>query len=211
MLVSQLQLTKWQVTLVLNRVDKVRVRCIPLGRELQPQLLRHTRIYVAGCSSVIFSEPTGSTSPSNPRAPICYSAKVRVNSRAGSTSRLQRQTNRDSTIRHCPTRAKPRHILNWLKMASGYGMNGGKSIKAASTPRTTSQTYLRLTTSTWALGVGRCFPFWQEVMGCYVVNTTAADDSGKKKCGLVLEDYYECLHHKKEVGFKHADSTLLSA
>ncbi|KAF9765912.1 hypothetical protein IL306_001734 [Fusarium sp. DS 682] len=58
-------------------------------------------------------------------------------------------------------------------MASGYGMNGG---------------------------VGRCFPFWQEVMGCYVVNTSAADDSGKKKCGLVLEDYYECLHHKKEVG-----------
>jgi hypothetical protein len=53
------------------------------------------------------------------------------------------------------------------------------------------------------LGVGRCFPFWQEVMGCYVVNTSATDDSGKKKCGLVLEDYYECLHHKKEVGLKH--------
>lgn len=36
-------------------------------------------------------------------------------------------------------------------------------------------------------------------MGCYVVNTTAEDDSGKKKCTLALEDYYECLHHKKEV------------
>jgi len=39
-------------------------------------------------------------------------------------------------------------------------------------------------------------------MGCYVVNTSAADDSGKKKCGMALEDYYECLHHKKEVGLK---------
>lgn len=48
-------------------------------------------------------------------------------------------------------------------------------------------------------GVGRCFSFWQEVMGCYVVNTSSEDDSGKKKCTLALEDYYECLHHKKEV------------
>lgn len=36
-------------------------------------------------------------------------------------------------------------------------------------------------------------------MACYVVNTSAEDDSGKKKCSPVLEDYYECLHHKKEV------------
>jgi hypothetical protein len=50
-------------------------------------------------------------------------------------------------------------------------------------------------------GPSRCFPFWQEVLACYVVNTTADDDSGKKKCSPVLEDYYECLHHKKEVGF----------
>jgi len=56
-------------------------------------------------------------------------------------------------------------------MASGYGLNGGPS---------------------------RCFPFWQEVLACYVVNTNAEDDSGKKKCLPVLEDYYECLHHKKE-------------
>ncbi|GAP90810.1 putative NADH:ubiquinone oxidoreductase subunit [Rosellinia necatrix] len=56
-------------------------------------------------------------------------------------------------------------------MASGYGLHGGPS---------------------------RCFPFWQEVLACYVVNTTAEDDSGKKKCAPVLEDYYECLHHKKE-------------
>ena len=36
-------------------------------------------------------------------------------------------------------------------------------------------------------------------MACYVVNTSAEDDSGKKKCSPALEDYYECLHHKKEV------------
>jgi hypothetical protein len=48
-------------------------------------------------------------------------------------------------------------------------------------------------------GPSRCFPFWQEVLACYVVNTTTDDDSGKKKCVPMLEDYYECLHHKKEV------------
>ncbi|KAI0532965.1 hypothetical protein GGR58DRAFT_517306 [Xylaria digitata] len=56
-------------------------------------------------------------------------------------------------------------------MASGYGLHGGP---------------------------GRCFPFWQEVLACYVVNTSSEDDTGKKKCAPVLEDYYECLHHKKE-------------
>lgn len=57
-------------------------------------------------------------------------------------------------------------------MASGYGLTGG---------------------------VSRCFPFWQEVLACYVVNTTEENDSGKKKCAPVLEDYYECLHHRKEM------------
>ncbi|KUI56780.1 NADH dehydrogenase [ubiquinone] iron-sulfur protein 5-B [Cytospora mali] len=56
-------------------------------------------------------------------------------------------------------------------MASGYGLNGGPS---------------------------RCFPFWQELLACYVVNTNSEDDSNKKKCVPVLEDYYECMHHKKE-------------
>ncbi|KAF2686003.1 hypothetical protein K458DRAFT_416364 [Lentithecium fluviatile CBS 122367] len=56
-------------------------------------------------------------------------------------------------------------------MASGYGLAGGPS---------------------------RCFPFWQEVLACYVTNTNSEDDSGKVKCQPVLEDYYECLHHKKE-------------
>jgi len=55
-------------------------------------------------------------------------------------------------------------------------------------------------------GVSRCFPFWQEVLACYVVNTNSEDDSGKKKCVPVLEDYYECLHHKKEVGYRSRPS-----
>jgi NADH dehydrogenase (ubiquinone) Fe-S protein 5 len=38
------------------------------------------------------------------------------------------------------------------------------------------------------------------VLACYVVNTSAENDgAGKKKCAIALEDYYECLHHKKEV------------
>ncbi|MCJ1439908.1 MAG: hypothetical protein MMC23_000389 [Stictis urceolatum] len=56
-------------------------------------------------------------------------------------------------------------------MASGYGLSGG---------------------------TGRCFPFWQELLACYVVNTSADDVSGGKKCVPALENYYECLHHKKE-------------
>lgn len=56
----------------------------------------------------------------------------------------------------------------------------------------------RLTTL-HSLGPSRCFPFWQEVLACYVTNTTSEDNSGAAKCQPVLEDYYECLHHKKEV------------
>ncbi|RAL09948.1 uncharacterized protein BO97DRAFT_407269 [Aspergillus homomorphus CBS 101889] len=56
-------------------------------------------------------------------------------------------------------------------MASGFGNNGGAS---------------------------RCYNFWQEVLGCYVVNS-AEGEAGKKKCLPALEDYHECLHHKKEV------------
>lgn len=62
-------------------------------------------------------------------------------------------------------------------------------------PSRASLTYL----VPYYLGVSRCFPFWQEVLACYVVNTTSDDVSGKKKCQPALEDYYECLHHKKEV------------
>ncbi|KAF6813421.1 NADH:ubiquinone oxidoreductase 11.5kD subunit [Colletotrichum musicola] len=73
-------------------------------------------------------------------------------------------------------------------MASGYGLHGGPS---------------------------RCFPFWQELLSCYVVNTADDDHSGKKKCAFALEDYYECLHHKKEsartVAMQTADRKAKSA
>jgi hypothetical protein len=32
-----------------------------------------------------------------------------------------------------------------------------------------------------------------------VINSSDDDDSGKKKCVPAMEDYYECLHHRKEV------------
>ena len=55
-------------------------------------------------------------------------------------------------------------------------------------------------------GPSRCFPFWQEVLACYVTNTSPESDAGKVKCQPVLEDYYECLHHKKEVRSLHPPS-----
>ena len=51
-----------------------------------------------------------------------------------------------------------------------------------------------------SLGPTPCFPFWQELLACYVVNTVEDDISGAKKCLPAMDDYYECLHHKKEVG-----------
>ncbi|KAI4177049.1 MAG: hypothetical protein LQ343_000529 [Gyalolechia ehrenbergii] len=64
-------------------------------------------------------------------------------------------------------------------MASGYGLSGAHN----------------------STGPSRCFPFWQELLACYVVNTNTDDVTGAKKCVLALEDYYECLHHRKEVIF----------
>ncbi|RMZ90642.1 hypothetical protein DV736_g2139, partial [Chaetothyriales sp. CBS 134916] len=56
-------------------------------------------------------------------------------------------------------------------MASGYGIGGG---------------------------VSRCFPFWQEYLSCYVINQHDPEARKKGVCLPRLEDYYECLHHKKE-------------
>ncbi|KIW50075.1 hypothetical protein PV05_11696 [Exophiala xenobiotica] len=56
-------------------------------------------------------------------------------------------------------------------MASGYGLTGG---------------------------VSRCFPFWQEYMSCYVINQNDLEARKRGVCAPRLEDYYECLHHKKE-------------
>jgi hypothetical protein len=56
----------------------------------------------------------------------------------------------------------------------------------------------QLTRDCFFLGPGRCYAFWQEVLGCYVVNS-GEGENGKKKCVPALEDYHECLHHRKEV------------
>jgi len=92
-------------------------------------------------------------------------------------------------------------------MSSGYGLHGGEcgnsgqwlqlERQLAVDCEKLNEAYQALTSYA---GPSRCFPFWQELLACYVVNTSAEDDSGKKKCAPALEDYYECLHHKKEVG-----------
>ncbi|RPB23001.1 hypothetical protein L211DRAFT_787412, partial [Terfezia boudieri ATCC MYA-4762] len=43
-----------------------------------------------------------------------------------------------------------------------------------------------------------CFPFWQDLLACYVVNTADGNAEGKWKCIPQRDDYFECLHHKKE-------------
>jgi hypothetical protein len=96
-----------------------------------------------------------------------------------------------------------------LTMASGYGLHGGMYSIGPLNPYPQSQLcpsptlqpqYQQYTPANSTLtGPSRCFPFWQELLACYVVNSDSEDTSGKQKCVPVLEDYYECLHHKKEV------------
>lgn len=47
--------------------------------------------------------------------------------------------------------------------------------------------------------LSQCFPFWQDLLACYVMNTNSSSDEGKWKCVPQRDDYYECLHHSKEV------------
>ena len=93
-------------------------------------------------------------------------------------------------------------------MASGYGLNGGMyfifslsidflAILAPGYPYIRWNGHPRLT-HCFSPGPSRCYAFWQETLGCYMIN--AGDgEAGKKKCMPALDDYYECLHHKKEV------------
>eukprot|EP00054_Salpingoeca_dolichothecata_P031835 m.264747 g.264747 ORF g.264747 m.264747 type:complete len:86 (+) comp28183_c0_seq1:87-344(+) len=39
-------------------------------------------------------------------------------------------------------------------------------------------------------GKGRCFPFWQEFVTCM-------NSANRSNCKVKVEDYKECLHHKK--------------
>lgn len=81
-------------------------------------------------------------------------------------------------------------------MASGYGTYGGKSAPRAE-PHLRS--FLRRVSNLTSTGVSRCFPFWQEYMACYVINQNDPEARKQGVCAPRLEDYYECLHHKKEV------------
>jgi hypothetical protein len=89
-------------------------------------------------------------------------------------------------------------------MSSGYGMTGGTTTSIY--PRSLIPSFLthanpqyRISYTTAATGPNRCFPFWQEVLACYTVSLESSDPKAKHKCMPVLDDYYECLHHKKEV------------
>ena len=98
-------------------------------------------------------------------------------------------------------------------MASGFGLNGGmyfslrvSGLKVPQNPGVAqmgrppvslSRGRCRLMLMLCA-GPSRCYNFWQEVLGCYVVNG-GEGEAGKKKCVPALDDYYECLHHRKEV------------
>lgn len=41
---------------------------------------------------------------------------------------------------------------------------------------------------------GRCYPFWSEVARC-----RAQPEATVEACKIYVEDYLECLFHKKEV------------
>ncbi|KAI5804317.1 hypothetical protein EDC01DRAFT_779211 [Geopyxis carbonaria] len=71
-------------------------------------------------------------------------------------------------------------------MASGYGLKGG---------------YLHLLLvhiSNPARNAALCYPFWQDFLACYVSNTADSSEEGRWRCVPQKNDYYECLHHRKE-------------
>jgi NADH dehydrogenase (ubiquinone) Fe-S protein 5 len=93
-------------------------------------------------------------------------------------------------------------------MASGYGLKGGMalpdlsstSVQVSQPPKAAIGISVDpLLTRSVFPGPSRCFPFWQEVMACYVLSTSGDDSAGAAKCMNQLEDYHECLHHQKEV------------
>ena len=88
-------------------------------------------------------------------------------------------------------------------MASGYGLAGGMPMTFHTFNLYSSHKLLEIRILIRSPGPSRCFPFWQELLACYVVNTDSNDMSGGKKCLPALEDYYECLHHRKEVSARH--------
>ncbi|QDZ24012.1 hypothetical protein HOP50_12g65520 [Chloropicon primus] len=41
---------------------------------------------------------------------------------------------------------------------------------------------------------GRCYPIWMDFYGCMM------ETDQPSKCAELREDYFECLHHRKEIG-----------
>lgn len=56
----------------------------------------------------------------------------------------------------------------YLTMSSGYGIRGG---------------------------IGRCYPFFADYRECVAEKENTATGN---VCKLIREDYFECLHHRKE-------------
>jgi len=44
-------------------------------------------------------------------------------------------------------------------------------------------------------GIGRCYPFWAEYKECLQQDT---DKKAGEVCNFQREDYFECLHHRRE-------------
>ncbi|KAL7269425.1 hypothetical protein RUND412_007915 [Rhizina undulata] len=73
-------------------------------------------------------------------------------------------------------------------MASGFGLNGGVSRVFHPSPFSPPPHCPTI-----------CFPFWQDFLACYVISTSSDSEDSKWKCLPQREDYYECLHHNKEI------------
>ena len=50
-------------------------------------------------------------------------------------------------------------------------------------------------------GVGRCYTFWTDFSRCLASAETP------KECKLARDDYFECLHHKKEFSALNAQAS----
>lgn len=55
---------------------------------------------------------------------------------------------------------------------------------------------------------GRCYPFWKAYQECL---RTHEPQDALDTCPRVREDYYECLHHRKEVRNQHEKTNQTNA
>ena len=56
---------------------------------------------------------------------------------------------------------------------------------------------------------GRCYPFWMDYAQCM------QQEAQPSACGRLREDYFECLHHRKEArprrGEEHSEAAAVQA